>query len=314
VHVVQASCFLDPLGREPDALLEAWPSLGRIASATAEAGATVTVVQAAARDAVLEHDGIHFRFVAERQPSDLQRRLGPWSWPAPRKLARGVSALRPGIVHVHGLSFARQAALLAAAAPGAALLVQDHADHPPQAWKRPLVRPAFRRMSGVAFTAEAQAEPFRTAGLLQPPTRVFAVPESSSTFTPGDRAEARAATGLHGDPCFLWLGRLDASKDPFTILDALLLASSALPEAQLWCCFRSAPLLDAVHARMPATRRSVTASIFSAPNRTPVWRRCCAPRTPWSREAMARGAGTRLSRPWPAGPCRSSRTSPPFAP
>jgi glycosyltransferase involved in cell wall biosynthesis len=103
-------------------------------------------------------------------------------------------------------------------------------------------------MTGVAFTTEAQAEPFRACGLLRPATRVYAVPESSSTFTPGDMAEARAATGLSGDPCLLWLGRLDANKDPLAVLDALALTAESLPDAMLWCCYQSAPLLDAVRA------------------------------------------------------------------
>ena len=69
-------------------------------------------------------------------------------------------------------------------------------------------------------------------------------------FTPGNMAEARAATGLHGDPCLLWLGRLDANKDPLTVLDAFALAADTLPDARLWCCYQSAPLLDEVRARI----------------------------------------------------------------
>lgn len=250
VRIVQISCYVDHLGREPAALLQAWPSLGGVAAGAARAGADVTVVQAADADCELQCDGVRFRFVAERRPSKLQRRLGPWSWPTPHRLARRVADARPDVVHVHGLGFARQAGVIAAAAPGAALLVQDHADHPPPRWKRPWHRTGFRRMTGIAFTAAAQAEPFRTARLLRPGTRVYTVPESSSTFTPGDRAEARNATGIFGDPCLLWLGRLDQNKDPLTVLDALRLTSGSLPEARLWCCFQSAPLLDAVRRRI----------------------------------------------------------------
>jgi len=260
VRVAQVSCFVDPLGREPGALLDAWPTLRLVAAAAARAGADVTVIQAAGRDFEAERDGVAFTFVREPAPSAVRRRLGPWSWRPPGRLAQRVAAARPDVLHVHGLGFARQAGRLAHPLPGIPLLAQDHADHPPQPWKRRWLRAGFRRMTAVAFTAEEQAAPFREAGLLRPPTRVFTVPESSSTFVPGDAAAARAATGIDGDPCLLWLGRLDDNKDPLTVLEALALTADSLPRARLWCCYGAAPLLDAVRARVegdPALRGRV---------------------------------------------------------
>jgi glycosyltransferase involved in cell wall biosynthesis len=55
---------------------------------------------------------------------------------------------------------------------------------------------------------------------------------------------------LSGDPCLLWLGRLDANKDPLTVLDAVRLASEDLPGLQLWCCYTDAPLLEVVTQRL----------------------------------------------------------------
>ncbi len=89
-----------------------------------------------------------------------------------------------------------------------------------------------------------------TTGVLRADLPVFEVLESSSRFTPGDRDSARHTTGLHGDPCLVWVGRLDANKDPLTVLDALSRALPALPDARLWCCYTDAPLLDAVRARL----------------------------------------------------------------
>jgi glycosyltransferase involved in cell wall biosynthesis len=260
VRVALVSCFVDPLDREPGALLEEWPTLRLVAAAAARAGADVTVIQAAGRDFETERDGVAFAFVRETAPSAVRRRLGPWSWRPPGRLAQRVAAARPDVLHVHGLAFARQAGRLAHPLPGIPLLAQDHADHPPQRWKRGWLRAGFRRMTGIAFTAEEQAAPFRDAGLLRPPTRVFTVPESSSTFVPGDAAAARAATGIDGDPCLLWLGRLDGNKDPLTVLEALALTADSLPRARLWCCYGAAPQLDTVRARVegdPALRGRV---------------------------------------------------------
>ena len=103
---------------------------------------------------------------------------------------------------------------------------------------------------GMSFCARAQAEPFRRARLLPPDIEIFEIPELTSSFAPGDAAAARAATGLHGDPAILWVGHLNANKDPLTVLEGVSAAAQDLPNLQLWCCYATAPLLAAVEARI----------------------------------------------------------------
>jgi glycosyltransferase involved in cell wall biosynthesis len=74
-------------------------------------------------------------------------------------------------------------------------------------------------------------------------TPVFEVLESSTYFTPGDQRAARNASGVYGEPCFLWVGRLDANKDPLTVLGAFSIARRDLRDAHLWMCYTAAPLL-----------------------------------------------------------------------
>jgi glycosyltransferase involved in cell wall biosynthesis len=109
--------------------------------------------------------------------------------------------------------------------------------------------------SGVAFTSLDHARPFVAAGMFGPALRLFAIPESSSRFTPGDRTRARAETGLDGSPCVLWVGRLNRGKDPLTVLDGIALATTRLPDLQLWCAFGEAPMLPAVRARIDSDPR-----------------------------------------------------------
>jgi glycosyltransferase involved in cell wall biosynthesis len=86
--------------------------------------------------------------------------------------------------------------------------------------------------------------------LFGPQLRLFAIPESSSRFTPGSRVQARAESGMYGDPCVLWVGHLNPGKDPLSVLDGIARAASRLPDLQLWCVFGSAPLLDEVRCRI----------------------------------------------------------------
>jgi glycosyltransferase involved in cell wall biosynthesis len=74
-------------------------------------------------------------------------------------------------------------------------------------------------------------------------------------FVPGDKAEARSATGMYGSPAVLWVAHLDANKDPLTVLSAVSEAALDLKELQLWCCYASAPLLSAVRSRIASDAR-----------------------------------------------------------
>jgi glycosyltransferase involved in cell wall biosynthesis len=167
-------------------------------------------------------------------------------------LLRRLAELDPDVVHLHGLSFPRHAAAIRSATPRARLLLQDHADHPARGWRSAIQRRGLSRAHGFAFTAAEQAEPFRNAGILEPGARVFEIPESSSWFVPGDRAEARQRTGLRGDPCLLWLGHLDENKDPLVILDAVRAALERMRDLELWMCYRKAPLIEQVQSRLSA--------------------------------------------------------------
>ncbi|MGN6820692.1 MAG: glycosyltransferase family 4 protein [Sphingomonas sp.] len=225
---------------DPERLLADWPTLPAIAAAAQRAGAEVTVVQSFHRDAEFVADGVRYRFVAE--PALPGRATGL----RPGRLARAVADGAPQILHVNGLDFARHmAALRRLRLP---VLVQDHASRA-GAGGAPRRR-ALAGVAGIAFTATDQAGPFVAAGELAPDIPVFAVPESSTAFSPGDQTAARARCGMHGDPAVLWVGRLDPNKDPLTMLDAIEIAARRLPALHFWCCFHDQPLLPAVLARI----------------------------------------------------------------
>lgn len=242
MRVVQVSCFRDPLRRPADELLQAWQAIELQARAASSVGAEVTVVQAAWRDQEVARDGIRYRFVAE--PSAVPPRIARV---LPRRLAAAVAEAGPEVVHVQGLSFPAQTRLIARAS-GAPILAQDHADQPMAGWRRPLQRWGLGAARAVAFTVREQAAPFHAAGVLRPDVPVFEVLESSSAFTPGDGSAAE----IDGDPCMLWVARLDENKDPLTVLEALSRLRHRLPSARLWMCYSDAPLEGAVRARLAA--------------------------------------------------------------
>jgi len=102
------------------------------------------------------------------------------------------------------------------------------------------------------FTSQEQAQDWQLAGIIRPRQPVFEVMEGSTTFLPSDRLSARQRTGLHGEPLFLWVGRLDRNKDPLTVLAGFELALPALPKARLAMIYHTDELLPAVQARLAA--------------------------------------------------------------
>ena len=240
MKVVQVSFHLDAEQRDANSLLRAWPTLSAVAKAAKGAGIDVTVVQAAHRTETMVRDGVGYYFV-----DDTNRR--------PVKVFERVAAMAPDVIHVQGLGSPRAIRPLARTTSNAPILVQDHGSVVPTGWRAKAWRLALAPIAAVTFTSREQAVPWKKAKVLRSDLPVFEVLESSSDFTPGDRDAARRISGMAGDPCLFWTGRLDANKDPLTMLAAFELAAAALPQVRLYCCFGDAPMLADVERRIAAS-------------------------------------------------------------
>lgn len=245
--VVQISFFTDPQGRSGEQLLNDWPTLADVAEAAAKSGSNVSVVQASSRAERLQRNGVHYHFLP--CPSVASRRAYSAEW---RGLLRN---LTPAVFHVHGLDSPDHVRSLAESTPGVPIILQDHASRPPRIWRRAAARRGLSVAAGIAFCALDQARPFAKAGLIGSATRVYEIPESTSRFVMADRSEARRATGVGGDPAVLWVGHLDANKDPLAVLEGISAAVRELPQLQFYCCFGNAPLLRAVESRIASDAR-----------------------------------------------------------
>lgn len=242
LHVAQINFIPPPATWAPDEVFHHWPSLPNVAEAVHGSGTRVSVIQLASRDAHVTRHGVDYRFASiahAHRPSERGRLVARW-----------LQSLDVDVIHVNGLGFADETFALARRMPGVPIVLQDHANRPPRWWQRGSWRRSHRVVSGVAFTAIEQARPFFDAGLFDASIPLFEIPESSSRFTLGSRARARSETGLHGDPCVLWVGHLNSNKDPLTMLDGVAQAVARLPGLQLWCVFGNAPLMDDVRQRI----------------------------------------------------------------
>lgn len=241
MHCVQVNFFLDRQARAPRRLLEEWYSLPQVADAVASSGTRVSVVQASQHRERFRHGEADYCFLPPAPGGLLAQG---------KEFAGLLESLRPDVFHVHGLAFSSDMQALRAAAPDVPMLLQDHADRVPRFWRRGRMKRGLAIADAVSFCAAEQARPFREADLIPAAMPVYEIPESTSQFRCLDRHEARAVSGITGDPCVLWVGHLDGNKDPLTVLDAVALAAAKLPGLRLWCVFGEAPLRAEVERRL----------------------------------------------------------------
>jgi glycosyltransferase involved in cell wall biosynthesis len=244
LHVAQISFFTDPDRRAPAQLLRDWPSLSDVAECAARSVKRVSVIQASHHSEHLQAGDVEYYFLPFGRGHPGVGHDGGFG--------RLLQRLAPDVLHVHGLHFAHDVQLLAALLPGVPILLQDHASRPPRPWRRATWRRGFCAASGIAFCSREQARPFEAARLIAANTKIYAIPESTSRFAPGDREQARRLMRVGGEPLVLSVGHLDGNKDPLTVLGGISRAAQSLPALTLYCCYGTAPLLKVVRHRIAA--------------------------------------------------------------
>jgi glycosyltransferase involved in cell wall biosynthesis len=245
-------------------LLKRYSTVVPWARALRDEGAEVTALLRFHETRTLQEPGIRYVFHADS--------LGPWlrNWQIPLSFHSAIRAACENhnangvatVVLVHGLFFPLQTRLLRASLPpGSAVAVQHHAERPSRRLARPLQKWGLRSADGFFFAAREIGRAWANQGMISKTQSIFEVMEGSTRFRRGDRAAARAQTGMSGKPVVLWVGRLIPLKDPLTVLDGFEQVLTRLPEAKLYMAFGVSDLLPEVRERLAASSilsRSVT--------------------------------------------------------
>ncbi|MDJ0840990.1 MAG: glycosyltransferase family 4 protein [Acidobacteriota bacterium] len=226
--------------KTPEAMFQAYRTSLGVAAALRKRGIDARIFGRFHRKATFRVKDVPVHLIADSFPPALRLLQ------VPKALHRAVLEMKPDVVHVHGLGYPPQIRHLVRAFPGP-VVVQDHAERPLHGLARLLQARCLRRVQAFLFAHRALAEPWIQAGVIDP-ARVSAVMEDASEFQPGDRAEAQRQCGLKGDPVFLWVGRLDANKDPLTVLQAFRTYASENPAARLVMIFHEGDLEGRVRA------------------------------------------------------------------
>ncbi len=244
MKLVQVNYAFAPV-ESADVLLDTYHTLTGWSDAASRAGLSVSVVQAYTSNTVRRRGMVDYLFCES----------GPGR-PSAGMLHSAVAACEPDVVHVNGLDAPlRVWRLRQRLPPQVALVVQDHGGSPPRPFSlnAAVRRWTMRAADAYLFTAPAQATPWQEGGFISGTQGVHGVLEASTGMRPVHRGTARALTGIDGSPAILWVGRLDANKDPRTVVDGFEAALPSMPAATLTMVFGEDQLLPEVKARLAAS-------------------------------------------------------------
>jgi glycosyltransferase involved in cell wall biosynthesis len=237
--------YYDPAhSADPEQALVEQPTLGAIAEAEAARGLSVAAFQLFPTAARLQRGGAEYRFVAS--PAGV-RRMAHWVHRAfPRyqspyyepavELLRQVGPWQPDVLHLFGATLDLNLFLAAEMARrrNMPLVVHYHGGLPnADPVTLAVRRHNLGRAARVLFTSREQARPWLQAGVLARTGQVAEVMETSTLLRPRPQAQARSLTGIRGDPACLMVGRLQAIKDPLTVLTGFALIAERRPLARL---------------------------------------------------------------------------------
>ncbi|PTQ95120.1 glycosyltransferase involved in cell wall biosynthesis [Mucilaginibacter yixingensis] len=185
----------------------------------------------------LQHSGVQYLF----------RRFTKSQLLFPGKLHRLIKAQKPDVVVIHGLHFPLQVIQLRhALGSSVKIILQNHAELPFNKLQKPLQRLAGAYVDACLFASKEMGLDWVRRGNLPDASKIYEVMEVSSIFYPTDQTEARVRTNVSGSPVFLWVGHLNANKDPLTVVQGFLQFASTHPEARLYMIYRNDDLLPEV--------------------------------------------------------------------
>lgn len=162
----------------------------------------------------------------------------------PYKINAYIKKLNPDVVVVHGMHNPLEVMQLRLILKAQTrIIIQHHAEQPFKGVKKYVQRTASRFADAYLFASKPMGINWYHKGNLASANKVYEVMEVSSVFGPVNRAAALSKTGATGQPVFLWVGRLNANKDPLTVVKSFLKYLELRPQAKLYMIYHTEELL-----------------------------------------------------------------------
>jgi glycosyltransferase involved in cell wall biosynthesis len=177
---------------------------------------------------------------------------------------------QPDVVIVHGFIYPLQLShLRGILGSQVKIIVQHHAEFPfTNPVKRYYQKQAAKKADAFLFTSMGNAKDWLQAGIIKDATQCYEILEGTTAFRPSPGRQ------LAGAPSFLWVGRLNANKDPLTVLKAFKQYIRTQPVARLYMVYQEDDLLPEMKAFLAAdiALQSAVTLVGKVPNaELPQW-------------------------------------------
>lgn len=165
----------------------------------------------------------------------------------PFRLNRLVKKINPDVVVVQGLHNPVAVILLRIIlSKQVKIIAHHHAEKPKAGIKIYAQKLADGFVDAYLFASAEIGLYWVKKGAISAPRKIHEVMEVSSIFYPIDKTAARQQTGVIGNPVFLWVGTLDANKDPINVVNAFLKYCLYNPGARLYMLYHETALLPQI--------------------------------------------------------------------
>jgi glycosyltransferase involved in cell wall biosynthesis len=165
----------------------------------------------------------------------------------PIKMHRMIRRWSPDVIFVNGFVFPLQLIQLRLQVGSQSKIIVLHrAEKPFTGWRKYLQVLADRCVNHYFFVSSEFGLDWKRAGIIANQKKICEIMQASSSFRAINRQHAREILKLHDEIIFLWVGRLDANKDPVTVIKAFINFAAANPQARLYMIYRENGLADEI--------------------------------------------------------------------
>jgi glycosyltransferase involved in cell wall biosynthesis len=181
--------------------------------------------------------GVRYKFIQQAKEVEI----------FPNRMHAIIKKYSPDIILINGFIFPLQLIQLRfQIGPNTRIIIINRSEKPGTGWRGWLQKMADAYVSNYLFASKTDAGKWTDKGIIKNSNKIREVMHASSNFQKENKKAAREKLKIGGSPIYLWVGRLDANKDPLTVVKAFLQFIQAFPDARLYMIFQQDDLLNEV--------------------------------------------------------------------
>lgn len=164
---------------------------------------------------------------------------------------RFIRYVNPDVVIIQGFTFPVQVIFLRFALGRKPVFILQHHGGKPLHFPRLAMQIlADKFVDAYLFTSVEMADEWIQKGIISHKKKCFEFPEGSTNFTRKNKTFCKQQLNMHGNFNFLWVGRLNHNKDPFTILNAFDKYLESNASAKLYMIYNASDLLEEIERKI----------------------------------------------------------------